>query len=55
MFTDEAVVSDLLKDLNLNGGNTTAIDKCKTKIERASLGRKQPQGGNTDIYRRLNG
>jgi hypothetical protein len=41
MFMNEAVVSDLLKDPNLKGGNTTAIDKAKTILARASLCREQ--------------
>jgi len=41
MFTDEAGVSDLLKDPNLNGDNTTAIDKAKTILARGCLGREQ--------------
>ena len=61
MFMNEAVVNDLLKDPNLNGSNTTAIDKAKTILAPASLGRKQflselrPQGVTADIYRRLIG
>jgi len=38
MFKNEAVVSDLLKDPNLNGGNTTAIDKAKTDTSASLFG-----------------
>jgi hypothetical protein len=41
MFTNVAVVSDLLKDPNLNGDNTIAIDKAKMILARARLGREQ--------------